>query len=246
MEIPSNCHHRISSLIIFFQQVGLEIEGPNGIVECTISVSLVLPISKLRLLREVSDLGWYSSTKVRGSNTRILRKWFFRGFFSTNRKEVFSGEYGTPITSIASSLKSGLVNNVPGTLGHIPGSLLAKESKADFPYEAHCTEAQSQFLLTAAPLSRASDQEKSPTWLSDLKINQYPAAVISVKITGDGRDSGLLTRVTAVIYGCSPGSGLCAGTSQTSCLSDRTTLASVCQDCGIFSFINISFICLPI
>ena len=89
---------------------------------------------------------------------------------------------------------------------------------ADFPYEAHCTEAQSQFLLTAAPLSRASDQEKSPTWLSDLKINQYLAAVISVKITVDGRDSGLLTRVTAVIYGCSPGSGLCAGTSQTSCL----------------------------
>jgi hypothetical protein len=70
--------------------------------------------------------------------------------------------------------------------------------------------------------------------------------MISVKITGDGRDSGLLTRVTAVIYGCSPGSGLCAGTSQTRCLGECTTLAYVCQDCGIFSLINISFICLPI
>ena len=77
-------------------------------------------------------------------------------------------------------------------------------------------------------------------YFSSLKIDQYPAAVISVKITVDGRDSGLLTRVTAVIYGCSPGSGLCAGTSQTRCLGDRTTLASVCQDFGIFSFININ------
>ena len=70
--------------------------------------------------------------------------------------------------------------------------------------------------------------------------------MISVKITVDGRDSGLLTRVTAVIYGCSPGSGLCAGTSQTSCLGDRTTLAYVCLYCGIFLFGDISFICLPI
>ena len=65
MDRPSICHHLISSLVIWLQQLGPD--TPNDSIECTSRASLVFPMTKLRLLGMVVDLGKYSRMKVKGS-----------------------------------------------------------------------------------------------------------------------------------------------------------------------------------